>query len=624
MPQDGPEGVLRSKRKARGPRELKACLQCRQRKVRCDRDVPCRMCRGALAHVIRSGRFVHTKLTHCADRGHPDLCEYQKASSTPSNKRRKDARLSSGVESFPLTAPLTHNTESPSEIGAPCYGARSNIHCVCCPQSEGTDGASCKASNHAALALRTSFLDQCNHLADIHGVSRAIQGLAAEDTSAFFGLDNASATYPFVDLWGLPHGSPDQLCELTKAFPSDTDCWLSFKAYKNTAHTLFPVLDEPEALEDELLEFLITRRRVQNDGEGEADATAHKIFGKDMCWIALVFAILASGSQCSSLERAQRELTSKVYVCCSFECLRIANFLANPNAQTIKTLLVLGNVLCNNLSVGVAWSLLGLTIRLQQSCELCQRLPQPPHASGQWRQESIPAHEKIWWCIMWQDNFLSMTAGRAPSAAAYSTIALATTSRQRSYTECLTQLSKIGIDLIQERTTRKGVHVSASNMAHLQQRIDDVLLHAADHLREREKARSRQERMERASLHMLVSFTSSELCRPALDPTLDGCILVESLRATCVRSLMDTVEAFFSLQDLTPFARRSWFAAYRVTGCALLLSILQIPSQDLRARSLITRLISTLDSTTDPTEMSTSMENLLQVLTTLLGSDGSV
>lgn len=36
-----------------------------------------------------------------------------------------------------------------------------------------------------------------------------------------FGLDNESATYPFVDLWGLPHGSLARAQELAKALPTD-------------------------------------------------------------------------------------------------------------------------------------------------------------------------------------------------------------------------------------------------------------------------------------------------------------------------------------------------------------------------------------------------------------------
>lgn len=39
-----------------------------------------------------------------------------------------------------------------------------------------------------------------------------------------FGLENETATYPFVDLWGQPRGTYDRITELCKALPSDSEC----------------------------------------------------------------------------------------------------------------------------------------------------------------------------------------------------------------------------------------------------------------------------------------------------------------------------------------------------------------------------------------------------------------
>lgn len=415
-----------------------------------------------------------------------------------------------------------------------------------------------------------------------------------------------------MDLWGLPQGSVDRTHELGKTFPNDTDCWLSFKAYKDTAHALFPVVEDAEALEDELLQFLFTRRAAHSSDD-KTHTTEDSIFGKDLGWVGLMFAVLASGSQCSSLECSQRELTSKVYICCSFECLRMTNFLAGPDTRTIQTLLILGNVLCNNVNVGVAWSLLGLTIRLCQTQESLQRL-----ATGDGRRSSALT-ERLWYCIMWQDSFLSVTDGRAPSVVGHGAFILKAGPRPRAYSECLTQLSKVTMDLLQERSHWESLHKSAANTVRLQQEIESIVSNAADHLRDRRLARSKQEKIEYAGLYMMTSHVTSELCRPALDPELDDCDLAKRLRVACIDALTNTIDAFLLMQDMTVFARRSWFAVYRALSCAILLAVLRTPEQDPRAYQLITRLVFTLGGTRDPTEMSSSMEGLLQTLKTLLG-----
>jgi hypothetical protein len=53
-----------------------------------------------------------------------------------------------------------------------------------------------------------------------------------------FGLDSQSATYPFVYLWGLPHGSLSRIDELCKLLPSDADI-LQFFRYYRTRRTYF-------------------------------------------------------------------------------------------------------------------------------------------------------------------------------------------------------------------------------------------------------------------------------------------------------------------------------------------------------------------------------------------------
>lgn len=517
-----------------------------------------------------------------------------------------------------LKSAVSRRHDEPVSNNPSCHGCR---HCHC---SEASDlgGLSPIAGIHATTGFsgQTVYLGSNSFPALAASISKdkdiggPIRELFAKDVLPLFGLDNESATYPLVDLWGLPPGSLSRVRKLSKAFPSDADCWIFLKSYKETSHVLFPAVEHLDDLESELLQFLLARRAAQDVDEEGSTITEHTIFGKDLCWVGLLFAILASGSQCSSIPRGERELTSKVYVCCSFECLRITNFLSYSNIATIQTLLIIGNVLSNNVNAGIAWSLLGLTIRLAQTQGLHQERTCPPEAIT----ELDLSRKKIWWCVIWQDSFLSITFDRASSTTADGPIFTESSPGQRSYVECMSRLCKAGLDVISERSQRRKLQDSLTQMAQLRQGIQDIILDGVDYLRDPSKARSRRERLEHASIYLHASYITSELCRPTLNPALANCPLAQPLRAACTDSLVDTVDAFLNLQELTAFTRRAWLAIYRVLSCALLLAILKVPERNARAHSLVERLITVLADASDPTEMSSPVARSLTTLRKLL------
>lgn len=137
-----------------------------------------------------------------------------------------------------------------------------------------------------------------------------IQEMLGKTVLPLFGLDNESATYPFVDLWGLPHGSLARAQELAKALPSDSQILNLFHCYKDMAYIVYPGVVSAEQLESELTGFLINRASQSSAGEGVSE---QQIYGKSYTWLALLFASLASGAQASVVPRKERELTSQVY-----------------------------------------------------------------------------------------------------------------------------------------------------------------------------------------------------------------------------------------------------------------------------------------------------------------------
>jgi hypothetical protein len=135
-----------------------------------------------------------------------------------------------------------------------------------------------------------------------------------------------------------------------------------------------------QQFEQDLTNFLISRGSDEIYSDGN-ELASQKAYGKDLHWIGLLFATLASGCQCSSRPRKERQLTSQVYstsktskfgnsktnirpVCCAYECLRIVNYLSHSTIVDIQNLLVLGNVISNNMNAGVAWALLGTWVHL--------------------------------------------------------------------------------------------------------------------------------------------------------------------------------------------------------------------------------------------------------------------
>jgi hypothetical protein len=429
-----------------------------------------------------------------------------------------------------------------------------------------------------------------------------------------FGLDNETATYPFVDLWGLPHGSIQRANELANALPSDAECLSFFRCYRETAHVVYPAVGDIETIESDLLLFLINRASSQ----GNSGITDEQIYGKDFRWIGLVFAILASGCQCSTLPRKERELTSQVYICCSFECLRFTNFLSHATLENIQTLLILGNVISNNMNAGVAWSLMGLTVRLSQTLGLHRLCP--PSTSAQIKS----VRSKVWWALLWQDSLLSISYDRASSTTTIDhTVPLSQNAAPgtRTYVESMYRLCKVGLDIVRERQRPQNSQDALMRITEHRNELQDIMVDAADYLKDSRRCRSMRDQLEHWALYLHISYITSELCRPAISPSTAGLDLSKTLRKTCIDSLTNTVEAFLGLQNMTPFATRSWASVHRSLSSALLLGIIGEHTRNERARSLLTNLVQVLSDVTanvDPAELSAPITRSVSGLKRLL------
>lgn len=83
-----------------------------------------------------------------------------------------------------------------------------------------------------------------------------------------------------------------------------------FYAYRDVACTIYPVVPDTDEFEQTLEYMLESRARYQRDNV-KLDQTMP--LGISLSYLALVFAVMASGAQCTSLRAKERELTSQVY-----------------------------------------------------------------------------------------------------------------------------------------------------------------------------------------------------------------------------------------------------------------------------------------------------------------------
>ncbi|CAC9884578.1 unnamed protein product, partial [Aureobasidium pullulans] len=579
------DDFLRRKRKAR---EHKACYPCRQRKVRCDLARPCRT---------------------CVEREHPELCDYH-----PPNKKQNNGSSSSASLALPSAST---SSGVPASSANTVTLARSDFDHLC----RKLDNVE-SALEELRREMRGSNSRPHQQTSGRSSPSSTTQKADAAQPwiNNQFTRHTTTATYPFVDLWGLAHGSLARAQELAKTIPTDSQCLSFFRYYQNLGNIIFPGVADISTFEMDLTRFLQKRNEQMGvagslpENSPLPGVTEQAIYDKNLEWVGLLFAVLASGCQCSGLPRKERELTSQVYMCCSFECLRFTNFLSHVTLESIQTLLILGNVISNNMNAGTSWSLMGLTLRLAMSLGLHRSCP--PAADI----ETKAIRSKVWWSIVWQDSLLSITYDRAATTAYIDPSSMPAPDAYTQippYHLAMYRLCSVGLEIVRDRTKTMSSRELFARITNHRNEIDDIMAGTADYLRDSRTCKSVEESLEHWALYLHVSYIVSELCRPAISPSTASYELSKAFKQTCIDSLVSTVEAFLGLQNITPYARQSWAAVHRSLSSALLLGIMGEHAHNERARRLLGRfvaLMSDMQSSLDPQELAAPMERAITAL----------
>lgn len=396
-----------------------------------------------------------------------------------------------------------------------------------------------------------------------------------------------------------------------------------FYSYRDVACTIYPAVPECDAFEATLEFMLANRAKAAREG---LPLDPNNPMGISLSYLALVFAVLASGAQSTRIGAKERELTSQVYICCSYQALRMGNFLTHPSLETIQALLVITNVLSYNMNPGVAYIFLGLVVRMAFSMGL------------QINQSGFSDHEswlrrRTWWAISWQDSHFSVSYDR-PSASAlcgpdipYSP---GSTPGNRSYAETMFAIIRLTQEVIRERVMKPNARMSWSQIQRCRDGVIQIVSDGAPHLRERSACgNDSQKHTERLALQLHSSYMISELCRPALkeasddntpnatpagspgaqgqrrkssrtssrSPPLDP-ELAQRLRQDCLRGLERTIAAYVELCERCRFAARSWVGIHRALSAAFLLGTVPEANQEPRIMALLHELESCIATRT--------------------------
>lgn len=255
-------------------------------------------------------------------------------------------------------------------------------------------------------------------------------------------------------------------------------------------------------------------------------------------------------------------------------------------------------------NAGTAWSLLGLTIRLAQGLGLHQACP--PHIP----RDVVFPRSKVWWAVIWQDSLLSITYDRnaaldvntMPMPQHYGPVS--------SYHACMYRICKVGLDIVKDRAKIGSSREQVARINQHREEISNIMRDAKEHLRDSRVCTTSQETLEHWALYLHTSYAMSELCRPAISPRTSSEV-IKSFRQVCVENMVNVVESFLGLNNITFFARQSWAAVHRALSSALLLGIIGEHTRNDRARKLIARFISLMTditSTVDPTEISAPVQ----------------
>ncbi|KAI7765183.1 hypothetical protein ACKAV7_005214 [Fusarium commune] len=408
-----------------------------------------------------------------------------------------------------------------------------------------------------------------------------------QDMRSILGLDT-SAPFPLMSSHHLQKLTQDISTEL----PSDREVMKLFRTYKEIPQPFWGFVMDIDDLEAKLMTYLEDRSRNATNGiKSTKPVTAS--------WLAILFAVLAVGSQYHESPYHIRTRDSQRFIQISFHFLRLGNFLLRPSFDSIQALLLTCFVLLNDMKAEASWALMGLTCRLAQSLGL-HRTPRnesrdctPPNT-----QSKEMVRRRLWWSVVWHDTLTSLSFDRSPMTnfpCCPIPVMAPTPNGNYSYLETMYHL----MEIISRRLNPDDM-MSASYAQIIDdcEAVETLRSRTAPQLRNKEICKTALDRLQHFAIRLHTSFVISVACRPALrkDSEFEP-EQRKTLADRCKDNLTETVRMFLAMHQLSSIPTRSWAFTYHGLSSALLLGILCETKTDPEVRQLQGDLIAALSAT---------------------------
>ncbi|KAK7542480.1 fungal-specific transcription factor domain-containing protein [Phyllosticta citribraziliensis] len=410
------------------------------------------------------------------------------------------------------------------------------------------------------------------------------EGTIKDDLVPLLGLCNGSNQYPFMN---EGEGS-DRVKELKSTLPTQHEVVRFYHFYRSISFPLSPIVTDIDTFEVFLSRYL--------EGCAGSDLSVAIPGGnRGAAHVGLLLAILAVGAQLSDLSAQERRRISRDFARRSFHAQRLANFLLRPSPTSLQGLLVLAAFLQNDGNSDAAWSLLGTIVRLAQSIGLSPSWGVARRISDSEKE----SNKKLWMTIQQQDTILSLCYDR-PTVLAYSP--------QLELQELATN-SKLNFQEVMWRITTATLRIMAQRLSipnattmhqHIQE-LEQITLHSADHLRDKQHCVKLDQRIQNLAIRTHISFLVSIVCRPTFSNSARAALDESEQQAAYLAArgkaaLVDVLKAFLDLQALTIYPLRSWVMIHEVLSSALLLAALGETKKSEELGVLQQRLIDVLAS----------------------------
>lgn len=421
-------------------------------------------------------------------------------------------------------------------------------------------------------------------------------------------------TYPFTNLW-TPEAKLGDVC---RTLPCQSDIIRYWQAFETFVYPFYPLLVALDEFRASIYAFLSRQpmmSRQQQEGEGGTNGNGNNGMGMaegatswieentDPSWLALLFSVLACGTQFSGDTAQERYLRSKVFICSAFQCLRTANLFFKTDLNQIQAMALVGHCLRNNLETNSAWILLGVTIRLAQSIGLHEA--SMPGSQSAWASEvhrSQAAH--LWRMIIWQDTFLSFTYDRPPAATstilhndmfgAHRHLVSSNShsdSTKYSFTKAVFHVCLVILDWTREGTTpttsfggnRRNSQIRS--LLSFKRQFDLILQDSVAYLRDDLQCQTLQQHLERLGLQIHVASALCRMFRLCAEAVREDRLLgqgippvgqeekqeEEQLMGDYAMHAAEAVKGFLDMYRLSPTVCRSWPFVHNAVSSAVML-----------------------------------------------------